>query len=461
MYTNSTNIITKCVVLSFERYEFIMAVNHQSPDGIYRPCSNPTKCKFGTAAEDHINDKEAQQRNEQNMAEKHAGADTIASSSNEGGVTRRRPTRRTRARNTEVTEHEQKLIDDYSNNIKKILEARSEAGDLQIDEDAHDKEWAKKKFLEAVEYASSRGNEHLLSKLKKAQTLPSGSFTIKSTGKTVSTDTIIENHTRLEDLNDKSDAIRNDIKNIIKEAENKGVPVENLSMPPVAYKGANDKSRVTLSVTQELNNDEFKKLPQDIQDGALSTRTTIHIDDARANVPAGVLHKITNQTQTINYFMGKEKNIDGNTSNSNIVDGDNDTVQEKLARRQQALGEVYSSFYEANGVTQKEMKALHDENTEAAKNAASATGSQTGVYLPARSHKNGALITSNYIVDTQEAKERLDEKTFNKIAKTTTSVSTTKLRPLLKKAVKEGRITQEQADKVFTGSYKANIRVYQ
>ena len=63
-----------------------MAVNHQSPDGIYRPCSNPTKCKFGTAAEDHVNDKEAQQRNEQVMAEKHAGADTIASNTSQNTI---------------------------------------------------------------------------------------------------------------------------------------------------------------------------------------------------------------------------------------------------------------------------------------------------------------------------------------------------------------------------------------
>lgn len=356
----------------------------------------------------------------------------------------------TTATDTSLTENEARVLGDFQSNIKKFIAARAQNNDLAL-QDAHTQEWAQKKFYGAVDYATQQENKHLLKKLKDARIVDSGSFKMED-GSTVSTDTIIEQKSKLEDITDKQNALKEEMRGIIARAHENGEDLSQLKFKPAPY-SEDGKKRVTMSISPDINRKVYDELPESVKKEISTETTSYSVERAREVLSAAKIHKITNRVQTINYFMGKPKDIEGNTVS--VPKESTGTTSERLESRQKDIANLHKSFMDANGVTKKEMEAQHEEATEAAKQAATATQSQGSVFLPARSAKNGALISNSYIIDRNEAEARLTEAERKKISTTTVSLSITKA----KEAVKAGRLSSEQFDQIFS-NYKMNLRVY-
>ena len=339
---------------------------------------------------------------------------------------------------------EQRALDSFSEGLKTVLKARADAGMLSFD-DKKTPEWATKKFNSAVDYAGSRGNEHLLAKLQDARILSSGSFKTPE-GKSYSTDTIIEQKTRLDDIEDKATGLRYEMKSILAE---QGSDAVGTKFEKVEYNGGGGK--VTMSVTSELNREKFDKLDEQTKAAISTTTRSYSVEKAREVLDAKTVHKLTNRVQSVNYFMGKPKDIDGNTGTpSGIQDGRFDSWQDKLRTRQKEMARLHEDFARNNGMSKKEMTAQHKEATEAAKQQATATQSHSGVFLPARSNKNGALVTNSYIIDKKAADELLTDEQKAAISTTSTAPSMTKAKQVL-------------SAKQFADLYdapKLNVRVY-
>ena len=333
-----------------------------------------------------------------------------------------------------MSAREQELLDQNKKLTQRVIQVRSDAGDITYD-DANP-ERAERRLTEAVEYANSRGNTHLSDKLTKAKVLPSGAFKTAD-GKRVNTDKLLQQTQSIKHLESERGKIQNEMDNVIRNAPPNG---EKFSVK-------RDSGTYTVSVKEGTDDEEFEKLDEKTKAKISSDRDSYSMDEARERIPQEKLDKITTNSQVIDYVVGKKPDTGEGDINAdtNLKGNDSD---EKLQSGATKVADLYESYQKQNGYA-RDVKASTKEGNEAIKSAASTQGGGNNTFAPARSQKNGALVSGRQSINRKEAEKVLSESELKSI---------TVKKPAPDKAKAEKVLSSEQFDKIFKAK-KASIRV--
>lgn len=364
-----------------------MAKVHMTPDGP-KPCEATIKeCEYG--ASDHFTDEAEAEREYAARGQK-----LIAE---QGGVTKkkRKPAGTMSAREKELVNKNKELL-------KKIVDMRSETGDVTYE--GADPVRAQRRLTESIEYANSRGNTNLANSLSSARVLPSGAFKT-SDGKRVNTDAVLKSYV----ANKHIESERKAVIASMTEAAQAEAPTKN------KFSFKNEAGSFSATVSEGIDDDEFEKLSSRQKKACSSPKEGFSLDKAREHLTPAQLHEVTSRQQVANYVVGKEPDVGQNDVRANR-ELKGKTTDEKMQSGLESLG----SFYEQSAKTygrSRDLKAHVAEGSDAMKSVAAKHKGNT--FAPARSQKNGALVTERVAINPAKARELLTDDQLKKITTTT------------------------------------------
>lgn len=335
-----------------------------------------------------------------------------------------------------MTEQEALLRDSVRELTEKLVSVRAEVGDVAF-EDANP-ERAQRRLRQAVEFADSRGNTHLMKKLAGADVLPSGAFKLAD-GSRANTDQFLDQKTAIQHVDDQRSHLTNVLSAI---ASSKSVPLG-------AYKTKNSAASVSVTVKDgALNQDEFDKLPENIRIAISSPKEEIDINLVREHIAPVKQAQVMSSTQVVDKIIGKphdigQEKVKADTSLSGSTD------EERFKSGVDNLGKLYSDARETFGSSQRDLKKQSDEMASAMKAVSASRNPGRNTFVPARSQKNGAIVTGRENISRVKAKEIFTPAELKK-------VTVVKSVPDAEKAKKV--LTAEQFDKIFNAR-QVSVRV--
>lgn len=371
--------------------------SHITPDGVRRCTAGAGRCPFG--GEDiHFHTKaEALVAYEDRVKQAFEAQATIS-------VQKRR-----------LSEKEKELRQEAVELSKRLVEARAETSKGIVYDDANP-ERAERRLKEAIEYAASRHNDHLVEKLAKATVLPSGSFKL-SDGTRVNTDKILKNAVLEKKIQSERDKILKVLTGVAREGGNK----ENKFQVKTA------RGTYSLTIGEGVDEEEFEKLPKQLRDSCSSPKESLNIDLAREHIAPAKLRDLTTQTQTLDYIIGKEPDVGQDAMNVS-TDLKGKTADEKLQSGTQNIADFYDNVSNTHGRL-KAMKDYTAAGKEAIKTATADKKSNT--FVPARSQFNGALVSARENLNTAKAYAELSPEEIKKITITSNAPDITKAQTVL------------------------------
>lgn len=362
-----------------------MARIHITPEGP-KPCraGAPERCKYGDG-EHFDNEQDAQQEYERR------GNEMLKESE---GVKKTKSA-------VKMTPKEQELAKKNQELLQQIVKLRSDSGDVTY-EDANP-ERAQRRLQEALEYANSRGNTHLADQLSRARVLPSGAFKT-SDGKRTNTDAVLKSYVASKHIESERKAVIS----AMTEAARESKPGKE----KFAFK--NEAGSFSATVGEGIDEDEFNKLTTAQQKACSSDSESLSLDEARKHLTPAQLHEITQKQQVTNYIVGKEPDVGQKdvTANRELK---GKTSDEKIQSGLENLGEFYSKSASTYGKS-RDLKAHLNEGSDAMKSVAASHNGHT--FAPARSQKNGALVTERFVVNSKKAREQLTDEQLKAITVT-------------------------------------------
>lgn len=279
-----------------------------------------------------------------------------------------------------MTEQEALLRDSLREMSEKLVEVRAEVGDVAFDD--ADPKRSKRRLKEAIEFADSRGNTHLIKKLTGADVLPSGAFRLAD-GKRANTDKLIDNKTAAKHVEDERAKIIHTLENI----------AASPKLPVGAYKFKNSAASISVTVKDgALNEAEFDKLPESVRKSISSDKSSIDINLVREHISPAKQAKIMNATQVVDTVIGRPHDV-GQSKVTAVTETTGTDEKEKFESGVQNLGKLYSDARETFNNSQRGMKKEADEMTSAMKAISQSRNPGRNTFVPARSQMNGAIVT--------------------------------------------------------------------
>lgn len=346
-------------------------------------------------------------------------------------------TRRVGQRMTPEVAALREAIKDRTKN--KVAE-RAANNDIAL-EDANP-ERAERRLKEAIEYASSRKNVHLMEKLSKADVLPSGSFK-RADGSRFNTDQILDNRTAIKHFESERSKLKAAMEELAKSPNLK--PGQKFDIK--SFKGT-----YSATITEgNFNEAEFTKLPKNVQDQLMKSESTLDPELIRQHISPERRAEFMNRTQVFEYVEGKPHDVGqvGVTANTTFVGGNDEQKMHDAVRKLSFLHSDARGSY--GGRTIKQIEAENKEMTTDVKKAVAATRNETGnprTFVPARSQYNGALVTERENVSSTKAKQVLTQEEI-------VAVSTVRYVPDRDKAAK--LLPPAVFDKIFNNR---GVRLY-
>lgn len=301
-----------------------------------------------------------------------------------------------------LSEREKELREQNTRLMKEVIGLRAQNGGGVTYDDANPVR-AQKRLEEAIAYASSQGNTHLMEKATKAKVLPSGSFTTAD-GTRVSTDRVLRAKALLNHVDEEREKALAALTTVVRAGEAKDKK----------FVLRTNNATYSLTVTEGFDENAFAALPPKLQSAISSPQDGVSIELAREKLDAATLEKITTQVTTADYIMGKTK---APTDKIIELDTEGKTTDDKLKAGLTSIGNFYDGVVEEQG----KLKASRDvlsEGSNAIKSVASATDGNT--FAPARSQWNGILVSGKQVISKAEASKVL---TPEQLASITTKTS--------------------------------------
>lgn len=290
-----------------------------------------------------------------------------------------------------MTEQEALLRDSVRELTEKLVEVRAEVGDVAF-EDA-DPVRAKRRLNEAIEFADSRGNTHLMKKLTGADVLPSGAFRLAD-GRRANTDRFIDSKTMLQHVDDNRKIAEATLNALVQRGH----------VPTGSYKTKNNAASVTVTVKDgALDQDEFDKLPEDVRKAISSPKEKIDINLVRQNISIEKQDTVISSTQVVDKIIGKPHDLGQDKVKFGLLGGGTDV--ERFQSGVDNIGTLYRDAREVFGSSQKAIKAESDQMADAMKAISASRNPGRNTFVPARSQMNGAVVTGRENISRVKAKE--------------------------------------------------------
>lgn len=273
---------------------------------------------------------------------------------------------------------------------KQIVELRAQAGGITY-EDANPVR-AKKRLEESIAFAESRGNTHLVEKLSHATVLPSGAFKLED-GSRANVDKYLKAKQTVDDVDAGREKLIENINNLLK--------TESTDTAKFSLK--TDAGSFSLTLKPSFNQEEFDKLAPGLQEKIKSPKSGLSIEAARANLTPEVLATVTNDSQVVDFVVGKPVETDA-ASVTPKMELTGDTTDAKINSGVKNIADFYGDVRAKTG----RIKTLKDEisdNNTAIKSAASKNSG--AVFVPARSQSNGLVVTRRQTLSPAEVKAKL------------------------------------------------------
>lgn len=293
---------------------------------------------------------------------------------------------RTNATAPVLTEEEKTLHNEHIQLVQDLVNERAKNND-HIIEDANP-ERAKRRLQEAISYADGKGNEELVGHLRAARVLPSGAFR-NSEGERFSTDSQI----RLKTIQKHIEGERIRAMEALREAVQDGGIRRG---DKFSFKDAS--GSYSMTVQEKFDQKAFDELPADIQQKIMQPRRVFSTEMARQNLSASDFALVTNQTQVINYVIGKTPpNHEADVATRVDTDFEGDSPHAKVQNGLQKIAGFYSAMQKEHGGGAKRVREQLSAGDSGIKEVAA--GSKEPVFAPARSQMNGALVTTRPMID--------------------------------------------------------------
>lgn len=305
-----------------------------------------------------------------------------------------------------------------------LVAARAESGDVVYD-DANP-ERAERRLNEAIEYAKGRENVHLVEKLSRASVLPSGAFRTADK-KRVNTDAVLKSYVAIKAVEEARDKA---LKELAGRLEQEKVGAK--------FSFKNGSGSFTLTVAEGTDDEAYDALPEAVKVSISSERYSMDSALARERFSPEKYNAITNETQVIDYVVGKAPS----SSVPEFKFSDKTGVQGGLEDIAAFYGETHKSVGKV-----RELKATLAEGSGAIK--AEAAKREGNTFAPARSQFNGAVVSNRRTIDPKKAEELLSAEEKALISKKV---------PVPDRAKAEKVLTPEDFGKIF-GARKLSLRV--
>jgi len=320
------------------------------------------------------------------------------------------------AKKQRLNKVEKELREQNAKIAKNLVESRASSLDGITFDDANP-ERAKRRLNEAIEYAQSRYNEHLVAKLSTAKVLPSGAFKTAD-GKRVNTDAILEKDQFIKHVDNERTRVLEAATELLQNSTDETADKFSIKT---------DKGTYTLTVKEGLNEEKFNSLPKKLRDQCMSDKDSLNIDLAREKISPEKFRQITSQTQVLDVIHGKPRDI-GKDELKVSTKFDGNTTNEKLESAVKNISEFYDKAISEKGRL-KENNTYIKEGKEAIK--AVTANSKSNTFIPARSQFNGAVVSGRMNLSATKAKEILTPEEIASITVKTPTVDEAKARSIL------------------------------
>jgi hypothetical protein len=327
-----------------------------------------------------------------------------------------------------LTKIEQELRAKNASQAKEIVALRAQVGGVTF-EDANPVR-AKRRLEEAITFAESRGNTHLIDKLSHASVLPSGAFKLED-GSRANTDSYLKAKQALDDIESGRKELLSNIDELVK--DNPTIEKQ--------FTLKTDAGTFSLKLEPGYDEKEFEKLPLGLQEKLKSDKPSLSIDAARKALSPERLAEVTTTSQVLDFVIGKP--VETAVAKVEIKkELTGDTTDEKVKSGLKNIADFYAGAHKEVG-TAKSLKAVKTDNNTAVKAATAST--EGPVFVPARSQSNGLLVTHKQTLN----KSKLTPEEIARVTVTKRDVDSQLARTVL---------PTETFDKIF-GATKASLRV--
>lgn len=322
-----------------------------------------------------------------------------------------------------MTEQEAFLRDSLREMSERLVETRAEVGDVTIE--SANPERAKRRLREALEFADSRGNSHLMKKLTGASVLPSGAFRLAD-GSRYNMDKLIANKQALNHVDSERAKVLGALTTLAQSSDSLTVGTP--------YKFANNDVSISATIKDgALDEDAFNALPADVRKQISKQESKVDIDLVREHISPEKQSQIMSTTQVFDTIIGKPKDFGADKVQANTqFTGNSDT--EKFNNGLSSMGQMYSDAKEAFGGNTTELKKRDTEASSAIKALSQQTNPNRNTFVPARSQLNGGVVTGRQNLSPSKFKDVLTSAEIAKIQKVTTVPDRVKAEAVLSKA---------------------------
>lgn len=389
--------------------------SHIGPNGPSKCTAQADNCPYGESDNHFRTIAEAREAYTERLEQAYANLETV------------------KIKKRKLTERENSIRDVNAKMAQQLVAARAENIQGITFEDA-DPVRAKRRLTESIEFAKSRHNENLVSKLAKATVLPSGAFKLED-GTRVNTDALLKKTLVMKTIEKERERLTDALTEVARQGGN----------DTTKFSLKTERGTYSLTVSEGVDEDAFERLSKKQRDACMSPKESLNMDLAREHLSPARLREITTETQVLDYVYGKEPDV-GQAEIKASTTFEGKTTDEKL---QSGLKNV-AAFYDTTTLKHgrlREMKAYTTAGSAAIKTAVA--DKKTNTFIPARSQYNGALVSGRQSINPKLARELLTPEEIEKITVVSDSPDIQKAQTVL---------SPEVFDKIFKAK-KVGLRV--
>lgn len=336
------------------------------------------------------------------------------------------------ARSKGLSVHEKALRDRNAELAKKIVELRAESGDVTFD-DANP-ERARRRLAEALEYAESRGNTNLVTKLTSAKVLPSGAFQRKSDKQRVNTDSALKSYVAEKEIEEGRDRIQRAIQ----------TRIDSGAITEGKYVHRDDSGTYSLTVAPSFDARAYESLDEQTKAVISSPKQSLSIELAKSKLTPEQLEAVSTKQQVMDFVVGKKPEITGIPEPKTDFTG---RSSEEVATNGLKSLSGYTQAVETNLGAKSVRAAKKSQDAEIIKSAVADRGQNT--FVPGRAYANGALLSARTVLNPKAVTEQLTQAQIRSITATNPQPDPVKAKSVL---------TAEQYSAIFERN-TASLRV--
>lgn len=305
-----------------------------------------------------------------------------------------------------MTDKEALLRDSVRELTERLVSVRAEVGDVAF-EDANPAR-AKRRLREAIEFADSRGNTHLMKKLSGADVLPSGAFKLED-GSRANADKFVDQKFIVDHVEKQRESVVGALTALAVKGD----------VPLGAYKFKNGAATVSVTVKEgALDEDAFAKLPADVRESISTFEKKIDIDLVRAHISPTKQAQVITSSLVADKIIGKPHDLqEGKVIGRTKFVGATDEA--KFNDGVQGLGELYSDARETFGGAQRDIKKESTQMANAMKSISASSNPGRNTFIPARSQKNGVIVSGRDSISRTKAAEIFTPQEIKKVTSIT------------------------------------------